>query len=57
MTGLRFTLLAIAVVVAAGCAKPDPNRIQGYVEGEFVYVASPRAGDARDARRRSAARR
>src|SRR5207302_1941373 len=28
----------------AGCSRPDPNRVQGYVEGEFVYVASPLAG-------------
>jgi HlyD family secretion protein len=27
-----------------GCGNPDPNRVQGYVEGEFVYVASPLAG-------------
>lgn len=26
------------------CDRPDPNRVQGYVEGEFVYVASPLAG-------------
>jgi HlyD family secretion protein len=28
----------------AGCDRPDPNRVQGYVEGEFVYVASAHAG-------------
>lgn len=28
----------------AGCASPDPKRVQGYVEGEYVYVASPLAG-------------
>lgn len=28
----------------AGCDRPVPNRAQGYVEGEFVYVASPLAG-------------
>src|SRR5215831_16349682 len=27
-----------------GCGSPDPNRVQGYVEGEYVYVASPLAG-------------
>ncbi len=27
-----------------GCDRSDPNRVQGYVEGEFVYIASPRAG-------------
>lgn len=28
----------------AGCNKTDPNRVQGYVEAEFVYVSSPLAG-------------
>jgi HlyD family secretion protein len=28
----------------AGCAQSDSNRVQGYVEGEFVYIASPLAG-------------
>ncbi|SLM49889.1 Multidrug resistance efflux pump [Nitrospira japonica] len=27
-----------------GCTRPDPTLVQGYVEGEFVYVASPYAG-------------
>lgn len=27
-----------------GCSRPAPNQVQGYVEGEFVYVASPSAG-------------
>ena len=27
-----------------GCTWPDPNQVQGYVEGEFEYVASPLAG-------------
>jgi HlyD family secretion protein len=30
--------------LCTGCSQPDPNRVQGYVEGEFVYVASPHAG-------------
>ncbi|MDQ3624959.1 MAG: HlyD family efflux transporter periplasmic adaptor subunit [Verrucomicrobiota bacterium] len=28
----------------AGCARPERSTIQGYVEGEFVYIASPLAG-------------
>jgi len=28
----------------AGCGAPGPERIQGYVEGEYVYVAAPLAG-------------
>src|SRR2546430_8545001 len=27
-----------------GCSDPKKDRFQGYVEGEFVYVASPLAG-------------
>jgi HlyD family secretion protein len=38
--------VALAVGIA-GCAPGDPNRIQGYVEGEFVYVAAPSAGALR----------
>jgi HlyD family secretion protein len=38
-----------AIVIAtaalfAGCARPASNVVQGYIEGEFVYVASPLAG-------------
>jgi HlyD family secretion protein len=37
--------LALSVLAACpGCERPDPGRVQGYVEGEFVYVASPHAG-------------
>lgn len=28
----------------AGCADQDPDRLQGYVEAEFVYIASPFGG-------------
>src|SRR5262245_15375600 len=31
--------------LAQGCGDPTPDRFQGYVEGEFVYVASPLAGE------------
>jgi len=27
-----------------GCARHDSNQVQGYVEGEYVYVASPLSG-------------
>ena len=33
-----------ALCLLASCSHPEPNRVQGYVEGEFVYVASPYAG-------------
>lgn len=37
-------LAALSLVLLASCRGPTPNRVQGYVEGEFVYVASPLAG-------------
>jgi len=43
----RLWCLGAAIVVFGvlpGCRRPAPNRLQGYVEGEFVYVASPLAG-------------
>src|SRR5690349_22697621 len=37
--------LALALLFAlAGCSRRASERFQGYVEGEFVYVASARAG-------------
>jgi HlyD family secretion protein len=37
--------LTIAVcLVAAGCRQSDSGALQGYVEGEFVFVAAPYAG-------------
>jgi HlyD family secretion protein len=38
--GLGATMLW----AATGCGRPEPELVQGYVEGEFVYVASPLAG-------------
>jgi HlyD family secretion protein len=43
------TLLYLGGVIAtlcffSGCDRTDPRQLQGYVEGEFVYVASPLAG-------------
>jgi len=36
---------AIAMFCAfAGCARSGPDRVQGYIEGEYVYVASPLSG-------------
>jgi HlyD family secretion protein len=34
----------MASVVLMACQRPPSDRVQGYVEGEFVYVASPFAG-------------
>lgn len=34
----------ITVGIFTGCDPPSSDRVQGYVEGEYVYVASPHAG-------------
>jgi HlyD family secretion protein len=36
-------LFAAASLISA-CAHPPANTYQGYVEGRFVYVASPESG-------------
>lgn len=35
---------ALALLALAACTRPAPAGWQGYLEGEFVYVASPLAG-------------
>lgn len=35
---------ALAVIALAACTRPAPTGWQGYLEGEFVYVAAPLAG-------------
>jgi HlyD family secretion protein len=42
----RRTLAATLAVLGffAGCQRSERDAVQGYVEGEFVYVASPLAG-------------
>ena len=42
LSGLAIAIVGAAVLVA--CNRPPSDRVQGYVEGEFVYVASPFAG-------------
>lgn len=34
----------MVLFLIGSCSHPPSNRVQGYVEGEFVYVASPLAG-------------
>ena len=41
---LLLCALCAALGLLAGCGRPGPQKLQGYVEGEFVYVASPLAG-------------
>jgi HlyD family secretion protein len=43
-TFVRLTGTLAAAVVLMACQRPASDRVQGYVEGEFVYVASPFAG-------------
>lgn len=38
------SLPVLACLLAAGCSRPVANSFQGYLEGEFVYVAAPLAG-------------
>jgi HlyD family secretion protein len=35
---------ALVIIAGAGCAPRRDDHVQGYVEGEFVYVASPLPG-------------
>jgi HlyD family secretion protein len=41
---LHLSLLVLAAGFFAGCSPNSPNEFQGYVEGEYVYVASPLGG-------------
>jgi len=36
--------IALAAIFVAGCSGNSPDTFQGYVEGEYVYVASPLGG-------------
>ncbi|MBI3527015.1 MAG: HlyD family efflux transporter periplasmic adaptor subunit [Betaproteobacteria bacterium] len=40
----RFIFIAPIALLAAGCGEPKAVAYQGYVEGEYVLVASPDAG-------------
>lgn len=45
MKMIRPCLFAIAAtVIMCGCKPPPSEGLQGYVEGEFVYVSSPSSG-------------
>lgn len=49
---LLFSLCAALAIYSSlsGCNRPAPNRVQGYVEGEFVYLASPVPGELKSLR-------
>jgi HlyD family secretion protein len=40
----KAVLAGTALITLAGCGRPSPPAWQGYIEGEYVYVASPLAG-------------
>jgi HlyD family secretion protein len=40
----KLSLLVFAGALLAGCSGNSPNQFQGYIEGEYVYVASPLGG-------------
>jgi HlyD family secretion protein len=41
----RFIALVLTVgSVLSGCNQPSSDLLQGYVEGEYVYIASPYGG-------------
>jgi HlyD family secretion protein len=35
---------SLALFILGGCSRQESDRVQGYAEGEFVYVASPLGG-------------
>ena len=41
---VNVVCLSLAILFIDGCSDSLQDRFQGYVEGEFVYVASPLAG-------------
>ena len=43
MRQLLFALTLVGALV--GCRRDDHGVVQGYVEGEYVYVGSPLAGE------------
>ncbi|HTL73366.1 MAG TPA: HlyD family efflux transporter periplasmic adaptor subunit [bacterium] len=40
----KTILSVLAVAILAGCAKKSPGTFQGYIEGEYVYLAAPLGG-------------
>lgn len=39
-----FVGVLVVLCIFAGCSHPAPDLVQGYIDGEFVYVSSPYAG-------------
>ena len=51
-----YSIGLFCMLASPGCDREDPNRVQGYVEGDFVYVASPLAGSLQELAVRRGAR-
>jgi len=45
---IRMAVFGVGAWFLAGCSNESPNHLQGYIEGEFVYVASPLPGAVRE---------
>jgi HlyD family secretion protein len=41
---LRLAALTLAAALLGGCSGNSPNEFQGYIEGEYVYIAAPLGG-------------
>lgn len=46
----RFARVMLISLALAACAREEPAYYQGYVEGEYVYVASPLGGELKELR-------
>ncbi len=44
ISGIRISAFTLAALFVAGCSPGPANRFQGYIEGEYVYVAAPLGG-------------
>jgi len=45
LAGMIASVVGLAAFcLVAGCERRDENKVQGYIEGEFVYASSPVAG-------------
>ena len=44
MKFFRAVLFSLVALLGASCEQSDPSLVQGYIEGEFVHVASPFGG-------------
>ena len=42
--GIGYVVFAVAMASMMGCSEKKPPSYQGYIEGEFVYVAAAEAG-------------